>query len=160
MKIVTVLALIMSTLLFPQGSSISATPSQLADGPTHSAKTDNIIGDWFAQIDIPQNDLVILLEFNLLDDENCVITGKWQCVSKSKEESGKAKYVFEGNTLIITFLNEDEIIRTDHVFYPENRYEVNFDGNKLTILNNRQFRNVDVNFGRGYENRGFAKIIF
>lgn len=41
----------------------------------------------------------------------------------------------------------------------ENVYDVSLAPDRLVILKNRQFRGVDVNFGRGYQNRGFAKII-
>lgn len=30
----------------------------------------------------------------------------------------------------------------------------------LVIENSPQFRNIDINFGRGYKNRGFSKIVF
>lgn len=60
----------------------------------------------------------------------------------------------------MTFLNEEERIATDHIFGLENVYDVSLTPDRLVILKNRQFRGVDVNFGRGYQNRGFAKIIF
>lgn len=57
-------------------------------------------------------------------------------------------------------MNEEERIRTDNIFDMENTYDISLTKDKMTILDNRQFRNVDVNFGRGYEKRGFAVIIF
>ncbi len=38
---------------------------------------DSIIGDWFAQIDIPQNELTILMEINIADSENCTVKCTW-----------------------------------------------------------------------------------
>ncbi len=120
----------------------------------------DIIGDWFAQIDIPQGEITSLMEMNMLDTENCVISIKFSGPHPTEEESGKAKYKLEGNRLIITFLNEEEVIKLENIFDLENVYDINFTKDRLVILNNDQFRNVDVNFGRGYENRGFAEIIF
>lgn len=123
--------------------------------------TDSIIiGDWFAQIDIPQNDLTILMEINIADSENCTVKCTWSGAFPTEEESGKAKYRFDGNQLTVTFLNEEERIATDHIFELENVYDVRLTPDRLIILKNPQFREVDVNFGRGYQNRGFAKIIF
>lgn len=96
----------------------------------------------------------------MLDTENCVISIKFSGPHPTEEESGKAKYKLEGNRLIITFLNEEEVIKLENIFDLENVYDINFTKDRLVILNNDQFRNVDVNFGRGYENRGFAEIIF
>lgn len=117
-------------------------------------------GDWFAQIDIPQNELTMLMEINFLDKENCVIKCRWSGKYPTEEESGKAKYRIEGNRLVITFLNEKEIIRTDHIFDKENIYDIRVSKNKFVILKNRQFRYVDIYFGKGYDNRGFSEIIF
>lgn len=133
----------------------------------HNGKNGNItlnpkyiIGDWFAQIDLPQGEMTILMEMNIVDSENCVIKCKWSGPYPTEEESGKAKYRLNGNRLTITFLNEEERIRTDNIFDMENIYDITLTKDRLVILDNRQFRNVDVNFGRGYKNRGFAKIIF
>lgn len=120
----------------------------------------NIIGDWFAQIDLPQAEMTVLMEMNIFDWENCVIKCRWSKPDRTKEEAGKAKYKLRGNQLIITFLNEEELIRTDNVFDMENIYDITLTKDKLTILDNRQFRNVDVDFGRGYEKRRFVEIIF
>lgn len=119
-----------------------------------------IIDDWFAQIDLPQGEMTILVEMNIMDSENCEIKCRWSGPYPTEEESGKAKYRLEGNQLIITFLNEEERIRTDNIFDIENIYDIKLTKDKLVILDNRQFRNMDVNFGRGYQNRGFAEIIF
>ena len=119
-----------------------------------------IIGDWFAQIDLPQGEMTILMEMNILDSENCEIKCRWSGPYPTEEESGRAKYRLKGNQLIITFINEEERIRTDNIFDMENIYDITLTKDQLVILDNRQFRNVDVNFGRGYENRGFAEIIF
>lgn len=116
---------------------------------------DSIIGDWFAQIDIPQNELTILMEINIADSENCTVKCTWTGGFPTEEESGKAKYRFDGKQLTVTFLNEEERIAG-----LENVYDVSLTPDRLVILKNRQFRGVDVNFGRGYQNRGFAKIIF
>ncbi len=121
----------------------------------------NIIGNWVAQIDLPQSKLTILMNINILDQENCVIKCKWSVPNKEKKkETGRAKYYLDGNRLVITFLNNEEIIQTDNIFDKTNVYDISLTEDKLVILNNRQFRNVDVTFGRGYKNRGFAKIIF
>lgn len=123
----------------------------------------DIIGDWYAQIDIPQNDLTILLNFNLSDNNNCVVNCRWSSMSgqiSPIEESGKAKYTLNDNWLTITFLNQEEVIRTDHVFDLVNRYQIVLKDDKMVIVNNRQFRNVDVPFGNGAENLGHAQIIF
>lgn len=121
----------------------------------------DLIGEWFAQIDIPQNDLTILLEFDFLNSDDCVVKCKWMSENRAtKEESGKAKYIMTNNQLIITFLNEDELIRYDHVFMMKNVYDIKRENGRFVIVNNRMFRNVDVPFGKGYENRGFAKILF
>lgn len=122
--------------------------------------TKHIIGDWFAQIDLPQGEMTILIEMNIRDSENCVIKCRWSGPYPTVEEAGKAKYRLRGNQLIITFLNEEERIRTDNIFDMENTYDISLTKDKMTILDNRQFRNVDVNFGRGYEKREFAVIIF
>lgn len=119
-----------------------------------------IIGDWFAQIDMPQGEITCLMEMNMLDGENCVIWIKFSGSVPSEEESGKAKYKLEGNKLVIKFLNEEEVIKLENIFDLENVYDINLTKDRLVILNNEQFRNIDVNFGRGYENRGFAEIIF
>lgn len=119
-----------------------------------------IIGDWFTQIDIPQGEMTILMEMNILDDENCIIKCTWSGPYPTKEESGKAKWKLDGNKLVITFPNEEERIRTDNVFHMENIYHISQTKDKLVLINNPQFRNVEVLFGRGYENRGFTKIIF
>lgn len=121
---------------------------------------DSIIGDWFAQIDIPQNELTILMEINIADSENCTVKCTWTGGFPTEEESGKAKYRFDGKQLTVIFLNEEERIATDNIFGLENVYDVSLAPDRLVILKNRQFRGVDVNFGRGYQNRGFAKIIF
>lgn len=112
------------------------------------------------QIDIPQNELTILMEINIADSENCTVKCTWSGGFPTEEESGKAKYRFDGKQLTVTFLNEEERIATDHIFGLENVYDVSLAPDSLVILKNRQFRGVDVNFGRGYQNRGFAKIIF
>lgn len=119
-----------------------------------------IIGDWFAQIDIPQGEMTILMEINILDDENCIIKCRWSGPYPTEEESGKAKWKLDGNKLVITFPNEEERIQTDNIFDMENIYDITLTKDKLVILDNRQFRNVDINFGQGYDNRGFAEIIF
>lgn len=119
-----------------------------------------IIGDWFAQIDIPQNEMTIQMEMNIIDGGNCMIKCTWSGPYPTEEESGNARWKLDGNKLIITFPNEEERIRTDHIFGMENIYDITLAKERLVIVNNRQFRNVDVNFGRGYENRGFAEIIF
>lgn len=75
-----------------------------------------IIGDWFAQIDLPQGEMTILMEMNILDSENCEIKCIWSRPYPTEEESGKAKYRLKGNQLIITFINEEERIRTDNIF--------------------------------------------
>lgn len=95
-----------------------------------------------------------------MDDENCEIKCRWFNEYLSEEESGKARYKVTGDEPVITFLNEDEVIRTDNVFKRVNRYKVKLQGDELIIKNNRQFRFVDVTFGKGYDNRGFATILF
>lgn len=110
---------------------------------------DSIIGDWFAQIDIPQNELTILMEINIADSENCTVKCTWTGGFPTEEESGKAKYRFDGKQLTVTFLNEEERIATDNIFGLENVYDVSLAPDRLVILKNRQFRGVDVNFGRG-----------
>lgn len=122
--------------------------------------SENIIGDWFAQIDLPQDKATILLEFEIADKENCTIRCTWSGPYPTESESGKAKYKLNENKLIITFLNEEELIRTDHIFQMENIYNIKLTNDRLVIFDNRMFRNVDVIFGRGYGNRGFSKIIF
>ena len=123
-----------------------------------------IEGDWFSQIDIPQNKLTIILEFNLMPDSDCIVNVTWRSQDGSRElkKTGKAKYRTEGSQLLIEFLNEGEWIRTDHVFDMLNRYDfyMSADHNNLIITNSPQFRRVDVTFGKGYSNRGFSKIIF
>lgn len=123
-------------------------------------KAECIIGDWFAQIDITQEEMTILMEINILDTKNCIINCRWSGPYPTEEESGKAKWKIDGNKLVITFPNEEERIRTDNIFDMKNIYHISLTKDKLVILNNPMFRNVDVNFGRGYENRGFAEIIF
>lgn len=125
-----------------------------------SMNTKYIFGDWFAQIDIPQGEMTFLMEMNILDTKNCIIKCTWSGPYPTKEESGKAKWKLDGNKLVITFPNEEELITTDNVFDMENIYEISLTKDRLVILNSPQFRNVDLNFGLGYENRGFAKIIF
>lgn len=119
-----------------------------------------IIGDWFAQIDLPQDEMTILMEMNFLDKENCIIKCRWSGPYPTEEESGKAKWILDGNKLVITFPNEEERIRTDNIFKMENIYDIMLTKDNLVILSDPQFRNVDVNFGKGYNNRGFAEIIF
>lgn len=123
-------------------------------------KSMRIIGDWFAQIDMPQAEITCLMEMNILDGENCVIWIKFSGPYPSEEESGKAKYKLEGNKLVVTFLNEEEVIKLENIFDLENVYDISLSKDRLVILDNEQFRKVDVNFGRGYANRGFAEIIF
>lgn len=119
-----------------------------------------LVGDWFAQIDIPQGETRILMEINILDSKNCVIKCRWISPGATEKKSGKAKYRLKGNQLTITFLNEDELIRTDHIFNMKNIYDISLTRDNLVIHNNKQFRNVDITFGRGYNNRGFAEILF
>lgn len=125
----------------------------------------SIIGDWFAEIilteGVPGDETTILMEMNFLDKKNCIIKCRWSggCYP-TEEDSGKARYKLEGNRLIITFLNKKELIRTDHIFDLRNVYDITLTKDSLVILKNRQFRDVDVNFGRGYENRGYTKVVF
>lgn len=126
----------------------------------HIENPDYITGDWFAQIDMPQDGITSLLEMNMLDNENCIIRLKFSGPFPSEEEYGKAKYKLEGSRLIITFLNEEEVIQLENIFDLENVYDINLTKDRLVILDNIQFRNVDVNFGRGYDKRGYAEIIF
>lgn len=119
-----------------------------------------IVGKWVAEIDMPQAELKILMELNMKDRGNCTVKCKWSAPYESRKDSGKAKYRLCGNQLTITFLNDDEVIKTDHIFDLENVYDIRLEKNELVILNNRQFRNVDIHFGRGYKKRGFSEIIF
>lgn len=122
----------------------------------------SLTGDWFAQIDIPQNDLVIILEFNFTSVSDCTITCTWKRKGgETVTKKGKAKYrKLKSDTLEIKFLNEKEWIRYDHVFDMVNTYRYTFRNGKFVILPHRQFRNTEVIFGKGYKNRGYSKIIF
>lgn len=148
------------TVMFFIAISIPMMIAQTGNNVQSITNPMSIIGDWFAQIDIPQGEMTILMEMNILDSENCEIKCRWSGPYPTEVESGKAKYRLNGNQLVITFLNEEERIRTDNIFDMENTYEIALTKDKLIILDNRQFRNVDVNFGKGYDNRGFAEIIF
>ena len=131
-----------------------------ANSATTVSKSD-LSGDWVAQINIPQNELTIILSLNFLDAESCIVTGKWIGDNGMSEvDSGIAKYTLKNNQLEIAFINEDELIRTDHVFEMHNVYDVKMVNGQLVIFNSRQFRNVDVYFGKGYANRGYCEIIF
>lgn len=125
-----------------------------------SVTTKYIIGDWFAQVNMPQGDITFLMEMNILDTENCIIKCTWSGPYPTEEKSGKAKWKLDGDKLVITFLNEDERIRTDNIFDMENIYDISLKKNSLVIHNNPRFRNVDVKFGRGYKKRGFTEVIF
>lgn len=138
-------------------------PVIIAENKIDTERTLNkkyIIGDWFAQIDLPQEEMTILMEMSFLNKENCIIKCIWSGPYPTEEESGKAKWKLDGNKLVITFPNEEERIRTDNIFKMENIYDITLTKDKLVILSDPQFRNVDVNFGKGYDNRGFAEIIF
>lgn len=163
MKRLSVIWLLISLVVFSGYAKTSSDAGNKAQATAADTPSTDIKGDWFAQIDIPQNDLTILLEFNITDGRNCVVTGKWFDTTNpahTEEESGRATYTLDGNRLTITFLNADEVIETDNVFDLVNVYDIRLENGRLTIVDNPQFRNVDVNFGRGYDNRGFAKIIF
>lgn len=142
--------------------SVFAATAQLsaADGGSAVSKGD-LSGEWVAQIDIPQNGLTIMLSLDFTDAENCIVDCKWIGDNgEMEEESGKAKYSLDDNRLTIDFLNEDERIQTDNVFRIHNVYDVKMEDGHLVIFNSRQFRNVDVIFGRGYADRGHSQIIF
>lgn len=128
---------------------------------TANVEKSDLSGDWVAQINIPQNELTIILSLNFLDGESCIVTSKWIGDNGMSEvDSGIAKYILKNNKLIIDFINEDERIRTENVFEMHNVYDVKMVKGQLVIFNSRQFRNVDVYFGKGYANRGYCEIIF
>ncbi|MCM1006138.1 MAG: hypothetical protein NC402_07565 [Prevotella sp.] len=123
-------------------------------------KEDGIIGDWYAEIYIPQNDLAIELEFNFNENKECEVKATWTKNSSSETERGRAEYSLRGNRLSIDFLNEDELITKDNVFSMHNTYDIELDGDRMTILNSPEFRNQDIQFGRGAENIGRNNITF
>lgn len=96
----------MKTIIALIGILIMSTTASLRA----ATAADSIIGDWFAQIDIPQNELTILMEINIADSENCTVKCTWSGGFPTEEESGKAKYRFDGKQLTVTFLNEEERI--------------------------------------------------
>lgn len=129
-----------------------------------TGKDNSVEGDWFAQIDIPDNDLTILLEFNLMKNSECVVNCEWidtESRSTEAKASGNATYrVINDNELEIKFLNEKERIREDNIFDMTNIYRFRMQDGKMIILDNSQFRNVDITFGKGFENRGISTITF
>lgn len=120
----------------------------------------NLIGNWVAQINIPQSKMTILLEFDFLNKADCVIKCKWTKSDYSIFKYGRAKYELSDKQLTVTFLNKDEFIHRDNIFKFKNVYNIDFQEDKLLILGDSTYRNPDWCFGRGYENRGFATIIF
>lgn len=140
----------------------SAGKSEKAVPEENQSSAPSLKGDWFAQIDIPQNNLVIILEFNFTSSTDCTVTCTWKGKSNGPViKTGKAKYrLFEPDMLEIKFLNEDEWIRYDHVFDMENTYQYTIRDGKLVILPHRQFRGTEVVFGKGFDNRGYSEIIF
>lgn len=142
-------------------ASVNAQSEGVAEAAT--AKTP-LQGDWFAQIDIPDNQLTVLLEFNLSGQSECVVNCAWIDSSNGEvesEASGKATYrVVDGDKLEIKFLNKDELITEDNIFEMTNIYNFELRGDKMIILDNPQFRNVDIEFGKGFDNRGFSTITF
>lgn len=81
----------MKTIIALIGILIMSTTASLRA----ATAADSIIGDWFAQIDIPQNELTILMEINIADSENCTVKCTWSGGFPTEEESGKAKYRFD-----------------------------------------------------------------
>lgn len=153
------LALLLSAAIPTYTSAGTLEPNMPRD---NRPSKPSLIGDWFAQIDIPQNNLVIILEFNFTSATDCTVTCTWKKAGgKSVIKKGKAKYyILENNTLEIKFLNKDEWIRYDNVFDMVNTYQYTFRNGKFVILPHRQFRNTEVIFGKGYNNRGYSKITF
>lgn len=142
-------------------SFFAATTQLSAANESVIINKSNLLGEWVAQIDIPQNDLSFLLSFDFLDAENCIVSCKWiQKNDKIVEKTGKATYSLENNQLVIRFLNKDEHISYDHIFGMENVYTIRLKNDQLILVNSPQFRNIDVYFGKGYNNRGFSKIVF
>ena len=168
MSVKKLLAVVMMLFVF---SSVAASKKSDASvdaqseiSPEAGAAKSSLQGDWFAQIDIPDNRLTIVLEFNLSGESECVIKCAW--IDSENEEvkveaSGKATYrVVDGDKLEIKFLNSDERIREDNIFAMTNIYNFELRGDKMIILDNPQFRNVDIEFGKGYDNREFSTITF
>lgn len=150
---------LIATILLTVGLYCYSAPSP----ETNPITAQTIVGDWFAQIDIPQNNLTIDLQFNLKADQSCVVKCSWSEIDgvTAIQHSGNAHYkVLTGNQLVIEFDSEDQLITFDHIFKMVNTYDFYMDEDKMVIYDCRAFRNVDVTFGKGYDNRGFAKIIF
>ena len=141
-----------------QSTKVSAKVNTLEQ--IQNLTNESIIGFWVSEIDCPQNDMTMIFELNFSDDGRCIVKCKWFYKEESKEALGKATYGLTNNKLIINFLNEKEVIRMDNIFEQRNIYNIKFKDGKLVIENSPQFRNIDINFGRGYKNRGFSKIVF
>lgn len=144
-------------------SSVESKSGNISEVGAGAAMT-SLQGDWFAQIDIPDNALTILLEFNLSGNSDCEIKCAWidsESGELESEASGKATYsVIDGDKLEIKFLNRDELIREDNIFEMTNTYNFTIKGDKMIISDSPQFRNVDIEFGKGFENRGVSTIRF
>lgn len=54
---------------------------------------DSIIGDWFAQIDIPQNELTILMEINIADSETARSNARGQAAFPPRKSRVKPNTV-------------------------------------------------------------------
>lgn len=155
-KILLFLAITACTVYPP--TNVSAKVNTLEQ--TRNLTNDSIIGHWVSEIDCPQNDMTMLFELNFSDDGRCMIKCKWFYSKESKEASGKATYNLSGNLLMIKFLNDKEVIHKDNIFKQNNIFSIKIEKGKLIIENSPQFRNIDINFGRGYKDRGFSKIVF
>lgn len=129
----------------------------------NSKMNEAIVGNWWAQVDIPQNNLTIYMNFNLKTDGHGVVAVEWKGTDgreRERSESGKVSYCVAGDKLKIEFESPEELIKTDHIFRMVNEYRFTLEGEQLIIKDEPMFRYTDIVFGKGYENRGRAEIIF
>lgn len=148
---------------------VFAIVSGLIDAKAEGAKeiyismNEAVVGNWWAQVDIPQNNLTIYMNFNLKVDGQGVVAVEWKGTDgrgRERSERGKVSYCVAGDKLKIEFESPEELIKTDHIFRMVNEYRFALEGDRLTIKDEPMFRHTDIVFGKGFENRGRAEIIF
>lgn len=134
--------------------------SRKRNSKDRNSSSNQILGNWYALIQIPQNDLKIIENFNFYDDENCRITVVWIEDGDQYSESGEAKYYIKNDKLYVKFLNEDERIKHDNIYDLENEYDLNLTPDRMVFEKDEQTRGQDLIFSRNPNKPGECTITF